>query len=54
MRDEMDARIWNEHGHQFSEDLHRLIETVRETVKVSLRRLHAMEFHAPWRDTKSC
>jgi hypothetical protein len=24
MRDEMDARIWNKHGHQFSDDLHRL------------------------------
>ena len=49
MRDEIDARIWNEHGHQFSEDLHRLFKTVA----VSLRRLHAIQFHAPWRDTKS-
>lgn len=50
MRDEIDACIWNEHGHQFSNDLHRLLEAVM----MSFRRLHAIQFHAPWRDTKSC
>ena len=50
MRDELDARIWNEHGHQFSEDLHRLLKGVA----VTFRRLHAIQFHAPWRDSKSC
>ncbi len=50
MRDEIDARIWNEHGHQFSEALHRFLQGVALT----FRRLHAIQFHAPWRDTKSC
>jgi hypothetical protein len=49
MRDEIDARIWNEHGQQFSEDLHRLLKTVA----VSLKRLHAIQFDAPWRKTRS-
>lgn len=50
MRDEIDAQIWNEHGHQFSEDLHRFIKGVA----ITFRRLHAIQFDAPWRDTKSC
>ena len=50
MRDEIDARIWSEHGHQLSDGLHRFFKTVA----VSLRRLHAIQFDAPWRDSKSC
>ncbi|MDP8914086.1 MAG: hypothetical protein M3N39_10980 [Pseudomonadota bacterium] len=50
MRDEIDTRIWTQHGHQFSNDLHRLLNAVG----VTFRRLHAIQFYAPWRDTESC
>ncbi len=49
MRDEIDARIWNEHGHQFSEDLHRLLQTLW----VSLCKLNEIQFSAPWRKRKA-
>ena len=43
MRDEMDARMWNEHGHQFSEDLHRLLTRIRAAVRTLARpRLRAI------------
>lgn len=47
MRDEMDARIWNEHGHQLSEDLHRFFQAV----KVTFCKMAAINFRAPWRST---
>jgi hypothetical protein len=49
MRDEMDARIWNEHGHQFSEDLHRFFQAV----KVTFCKIAAINFSAPWRKPAS-
>ncbi len=45
MRDEIDARIWNEHGHQFSGDLHRLLKAIQ----VTFCKLAAIQFSAPWR-----
>ena len=45
MRDEIDGRLWVEHGHQFSEDLHRFFARV----KLTLERLAAIQFEAPWR-----
>ena len=44
MRDEMDARIWAEHGAAFSEDLDKLLRRVW----AGLKRLHQIEFDAPW------
>jgi len=36
MRDEIDARIWNEHGQAFSEDLERLLKSLaRATRKIA-------------------
>ena len=49
MRDEIDARIWNEDGQKSAEDMHRLLKTV----VVSLKRRHAIQFDAPRRKTKS-
>jgi hypothetical protein len=48
MRDEMDSRIWVEHGAGFSE----LVAKAVNTIGVSLKRLNQIEFEAPWRNTK--
>ncbi len=50
MRDEMDARMWNEHGPRFSDDVARLAEAVR----VTFCKLAAIQFRAPWRKTEAC
>lgn len=45
MRDEMDARIWNEHGARFSKDVGRALAKLKHVFD----RIHAVEFRAPWR-----
>ncbi len=45
MRDHIEARLWADHGHQFSEDLHRLLVGTRD----ALARLHELKWDAPWR-----
>jgi hypothetical protein len=45
MRDEMDARLWEAHGREFSDDLHRLLRAVM----VTFCRMAAINFAAPWR-----
>jgi hypothetical protein len=45
MRDEMDARIWNEHGQDFSASLHALLLDIG----AGFRRLQAIRFAAPWK-----
>jgi hypothetical protein len=45
MRDHIEARLWANHGHQFSEDLHRLFAGTRD----AFARLHALNWDAPWR-----
>ncbi len=45
MRDEIDARIWNEHGRQISEDLHRFFRAVH----VTFCKMAEINFSAPWR-----
>lgn len=49
MRDEIDSRIWAEHGHRFSEDLASFFASVGAAVGTGLRRLNEMEFDAPWK-----
>lgn len=49
MRDEIDSRIWVEHGHAFSEDLARLFAAIRASVGTALKRLSEIEFDAPWK-----
>ena len=44
MRDEMDGRIWNEHGTRFSEHLGQLIDDIG----FAMRRLTEVQFEAPW------
>jgi hypothetical protein len=44
MRDEIDGRLWAEHGHAFSESMTRLFKEIA----ISLERLHALQFDAPW------
>lgn len=45
MRDEIDSRVWVEHGHAFSES----IETFFANIGVAFRRLNEIEFDAPWK-----
>jgi hypothetical protein len=49
MRDEIDSRIWAEHGHAFSEDLANFLAVVADSIGTGLRRLNEMEFDAPWK-----
>jgi hypothetical protein len=50
MRDEMDARMWEAHGRQFSEQMYRIYEAV----KVTFCRMAAINFAAPWRSAADC
>jgi len=49
MRDEIDSRIWAEHGQAFSESLARFLAAVGDAVGTGLRRLNEIEFDAPWK-----
>jgi hypothetical protein len=49
MRDEIDSRLWVDHGHAFSEDVDRLFSRIGSAIGVALRRLNEMEFDAPWK-----
>jgi hypothetical protein len=44
MRDEMDGRLWDAHGHAFSENLHRLFSGIGEAIK----RFYRAQRDAPW------
>jgi len=46
MRDEIDMRLWAEHH----ESLSALVGKFADAVRVSLKKLYAIEFDAPWRD----
>jgi hypothetical protein len=48
MRDEIDSRMWVEHGHAFSEDLANFFAGAAAAIGTGLRRLNEMEFDAPW------
>jgi hypothetical protein len=45
MRDEMDARMWVEHGAAFSKTVADFFARARP----ALERIHAYHFEAPWR-----
>ena len=45
MRDEMDSRLWVEHGHAFSES----VTNFFAVVGTGLKRLNEIEFDAPWK-----
>ena len=45
MRDVIEARLWADHGHFLSEDLHRLFVATRD----GLARLHELQWDSPWR-----
>ncbi|HEU0134590.1 MAG TPA: hypothetical protein VFR28_07185 [Allosphingosinicella sp.] len=49
MRDEMDGRIWVEHGQAFSDGLASFFATAAATAGAALRRLNQIEFEAPWK-----
>ncbi len=45
MRDEIDSRLWLEHGAAFTEDLAKLFRQAGEAIN----RLNEVQFRAPWR-----
>lgn len=45
MRDEMDARIWNEHHEGFSDSLHAAFAKIGTAFEA----LHRYQWAAPWR-----
>lgn len=49
MRDEIDSRIWADHGRAFSEDLARFFSTTAASVGAGFRRLNEIQFDAPWK-----
>ncbi|MEA3008617.1 MAG: hypothetical protein QOJ91_309 [Sphingomonadales bacterium] len=49
MRDEIDSRLWVEHGHAFSETVANFLARAGDAVGTGLRRLNEMEFDAPWK-----
>jgi hypothetical protein len=49
MRDEIDGRIWDQHGHAFSESLASFLATLGTTIGAGLDRLNEIEFDAPWK-----
>ncbi|HYD38184.1 MAG TPA: hypothetical protein VEA60_11255 [Allosphingosinicella sp.] len=49
MRDEIDSRLWVEHGHAFSESVAGLFGAAAGAIGLGLRRLNEIEFDAPWK-----
>ena len=47
MRDEIDGRIWTEHHTELSASLDRLFRNIGN----AFRRLHDIQFSAPWRNS---
>ena len=53
MRDEMDSRMWDAHGHAFSQAVAGFLGRLATTIGTGLRRLNELEFDAPWeRDSR--
>ena len=49
MRDQMDGRLWDHHGEQFTADMGKLFAALRTTYC----RIAAIRFTAPWRPRSS-
>lgn len=49
MRDEMDSRIWVEHGQDFSRDLAKVFAAAAANFAAGFRRLNEIQFDAPWK-----
>ncbi len=49
MRDEIDSRVWVEHGHAFSENVANFLSAAGTAIGVGLKRLNEIEFEAPWK-----
>ncbi|MEO7179048.1 MAG: hypothetical protein ABIW83_09405 [Allosphingosinicella sp.] len=48
MRDEIDSRLWVEHGHAFSQTVADFLARAI-ALGAGLRRLNEMKFEAPWK-----
>jgi hypothetical protein len=49
MRDEIDSRIWVEHGQDFSNDLAKALARAAANFAAGFRRLNEIRFDAPWK-----
>jgi hypothetical protein len=49
MRDEIDGRIWDAHGHAFSETL----DKVLRSAGTALAKLHRLAWEASWRRARA-
>jgi hypothetical protein len=49
MRDEMDARLWNQHHERFSADMATFLKRLAD----AMRLLNAIQWAAPWRRQRS-
>jgi hypothetical protein len=49
MRDEMFGRMWVAHHQEFSNDLGRFLARAGAVIGSALKRLHEVEFDAPWK-----
>jgi hypothetical protein len=50
MRDEIDSRLWVEHGSAFSEDLAKLFQQIGD----AFARLTEIQYRAPWTNQRGC
>jgi len=44
MRDELDGRLWVDHGAAFGD----VVACFLDQLKLSLKRLHEIQYEAPW------
>ena len=49
MRDEMDSRLWLQHGQAFSKTVADFLAGAADSIGTGLRRLNELEFDAPWK-----
>lgn len=49
MRDQMDSRIWIEHGPAFTAGIAGALAAIASAFAPALKRLHEIEFSAPWK-----
>jgi hypothetical protein len=52
MRDEIDSRLWVEHGPPFAAAIDAAIAAIAAAVRPALRRIHEVEFGAPWKQQR--
>jgi hypothetical protein len=49
MRDEIDGRLWAEHGQSFSREVAAAFAAAAANLAAGFRRLNQIQFDAPWK-----